>query len=467
MYKPILNIGCVLLLSACSLAPVYQQPTSVFPDSYQSISAPMPENVKHIEPRWWVSYNDPVLNELIEQALSYNYDLAGAIARMDDAAAQAKIARNAMLPSIAGSAAGGRQNTSEYSASGDSTFNSYTVGATLSWELDIWGRLRNANKSAKALFLASAYNVEAMRLSLAAQVAATYFQLLAADSALKLAQETERSRQETFELQSKGYQAGNLSMLEVEQARAEWATSQLSLTQNQLAVKTTETALSVLTGQQPREFLQEQPRGLTLTQLTIPVEIPVGLPSDILLRRPDLAAAEQNLIAANANIGVARSAYFPRIGLTSSVGAQSLEISKLFTGPALTWSFLGDLAAPIFNFGTTQANVASASARQRLALATYQKAVQTSFQDTLDSLRQTENLREQVQYQKKQTTASKEALRLVNLRYENGYSAYLDVLDAQRQAYAVQQQDINTQLNYLNATVNLYKALGGGWRIQD
>ena len=452
----------MVLLSACSFAPKYQQAQLGMPDSYHATQANLPQQVQHIEPRWWLSYNDPVLDQMIEQAFAYNHDLGVAIAQMDDAAAQARIARNSMLPSVNASGSGARAQTSNYSSGLGALGNSYSVGASLSWELDLWGRLRNSNKVAVSSYLASTYNQEAVRLSIAALVAQTYFQLLAADSSLKLAQETEQSRKETFNIQTQSFNAGNLSMLEVDQARSEWDSARLSVEQQALAVKTTEAALSVLLGQTPSEFLQGHPRGLALNSVIAPKNIPIGLPSDILLRRPDVAAAEQSLIAANANIGVARAAYFPSIGLTGNLGSQSYGLSKLFTGAAGTWSFVGNLAAPIFNFGSTQANVNSANARQRQALENYQKTVQTSFQDVLNSLRTTESMQVQSTIQRDQVKTSKEALHLAQLRYDNGYSGYLDLLDTQRNNFAVQMQAINTQLNYLNATINLYKALGGG-----
>lgn len=465
MRKTILSSSIALLLSACSLAPIYQPPQVGMPDTYQAAQAALPEQVQRIESRWWLNYNDPALNQMVEQALEHNHDLGAAIAQMDDSAAQARIARNSMLPSINASGSGARAQTSTYSSGLGATGNSYSIGASLSWELDLWGALRNSNKAATGTYLASVYNQEATRLSIAALVAQTYFQLLAADSSLKLAQETERSRKETFDIQTQSFNAGNLSMLEVDQARAEWDSARLSAEQQALAVKTTEAALSVLLGQAPREFLQAHARGSTLDTLVAPKDIPVGLPSDILLRRPDVAAAEQRLIAANANIGVARAAYFPSIGLTGNVGGQSFGLSKLFTGPAGTWSFVGNLAAPIFNFGSTQANVNSANARQRLALENYQKTVQTSFQDVLNSLRTAESMQTQSVIQRDQVKTSKEALHLAQLRYDNGYSGYLDLLDTQRNNFAVQMQAISTQLNYLNATVNVYKALGGGWDV--
>ena len=463
MYKNLLVVSVSLALSACAIGPDYQRPPTDFPDRFQEKTAVLPEDVLRVEPKWWLNYNDPVLNAMVEQALSYNNDLAVAVAQMDDAAAQARVARSALLPQINATGNGTRGRTSQETNTG-ALGESYTVGASVSWELDLWGKLRRSNEAARATYLASSFNADAVRLSLAAQVAQTYFQMRALDASLKLSQDTRRTREETLDIQTKRFQGGVLSMLEVSQAQAELSSAQLSAEQQALALKTTETALSVLLGQSPREFLNQHPRGSSLNAMSVPSNIPEGVPSDLLLRRPDIAQAEQQLVAANARIGEARAAYFPSIGLTGNLGSQSLSLANLFTGPAATWSFIGSLAAPIFNFGATQANVSSANARQRSALAAYEKAIQSGFKDVLDSLRTVDSTRMQLRSQRDQVNATQEALRLVNLRYNAGYSAYLDVLDTQRSAYAAQLGLINTELSNLNATVNLYKALGGGWQ---
>jgi outer membrane protein, multidrug efflux system len=464
MAKLIVTLGISLLLVACTLEPNYHRPDVAFPNTY-SAAAPLPELIKQINPRWWLAYNDPILTQLIERTLAYNHDLAAAVTLIDQAAAQALIARNALLPSFSFGSEASHTDSSQYSAFAGQTVDSFSIGANARWELDLWGKLRNSSKAAQANVLAAVYNKDALRLSLVAQVTKTYFQLLAADSSLTLSQETEQTRKKTLKIQEMNYKAGNISMLEVQQAKAELESASLSATQQKLAVKTTETALSILLGQDPRAFLQKFPRQKNLDSVSIPSEVAVNLPSELLLRRPDLAAAEQNLIAANADIGVARAAFFPSVIITGNIATQSLAVAKLFSGPAGMWSFAGDMAAPIFNFGTNQANVDFAKAKKRQLIETYQKSVQTSFKEVLDSLRTIDSMRQQSKHQGDQLQANKEALRISTLRYDNGYSGYLTVLDSQRNTYNIQLLSINTQLNYLNATVDLYKALGGGWQI--
>ena len=229
-------------------------------------------------------------------------------------------------------------------------------------------------------------------------------------------------------------------------------------------MRQTEHALAVLTGVNPRELLQPVARGKALDGLTVPLDVPSGLPSDLLLRRPDIAAAEAQLVAANARIGVARAAYFPSIGLSAGLGSASLELSKLFTGPAQTWNFAANLAAPIFNNGQIAAGVDAANARQKQALAAYEKAVQAAFADTLDALSAVGTSRETEAAQSQQLAAMREALRLARLRYDAGYSSYLEVLDAERSVFQLEQAQSDARLARLRAVVNLYSALGGGWQ---
>ncbi|TDR31668.1 efflux transporter outer membrane subunit [Hydromonas duriensis] len=457
-----------LTLSGCAIGPDYQRPPTDLPEIYPNaahIDTALPEQVKAVSSKWWTSFNDDVLNQMEEEALAENQDLIKASAAVDEAAAQARIARNGLLPSLSTSNTAQRGNTSDEVYGSTSTANAYSVGATLSWELDIWGKLRRANEAGRAGFLASRYARDAAQLSLTALVAQTYFQLRAYDASLLVSNETVKTREQSLQLQRRRFEEGYLSKLEVAQAESELASAQLSAQQQALAIQKTETALGILLGRSPRVLLDSKPRGATIEQLSlVKLDEPIDLPSNLLLRRADVASAEQQLIAANANIGVARAAYFPSISLSGNLGSQSLELSRLFSGPAAAWSFVGNVAAPIFNFGSTQAQVKIANARQQQALASYQKSIQEAFKDVYDGLNSQTSMKQQAQSARQQRDAAQEALKLVNLRYSEGYSGYFEVLDAERNAYAAQLALINIQLSQLNAQVDLYKALGGGWQ---
>ena len=456
-------------LAGCAIGPNYQRAPMDLPEQYPNatqIDTSLPEQVKAIPQKWWTVFNDPVLNQMEEEALAENQDLIKAAAAVDEAAAQARIARNGLLPSLSTGNAAQRGNTSDYVYGPTSATNTYTVGATLSWELDVWGKLRRSNEAGRASYLASRYARDAAQLSLSAQVAQTYFQLRAYDAALTVSNSTVKGREQSLNLQRRRFEEGYLSKFEVAQAEAELASAQLSAQQQALAIQNTETALGILLGRSPRLLLQNNPRGASIEQLSaIKTEDPADLPSNLLLRRPDVVSAEQQLIAADANIGVARAAYFPSISLSGNLGSQSLALSNLFSGPAAAWSFVGNIAAPIFNFGTTQAQVKIANARQQQALASYQKAIQVAFKDVYDGLHSSSSNKQQLQTVRQQRNAAQEALKLVRLRYDAGYSGYFEVLDAERNAYSTELALINIQLAQLNAQVNLFKALGGGWQI--
>jgi multidrug efflux system outer membrane protein len=463
---PALALLTAFTLSACAIGPDYARAPVDLPEQYpaaQNVDTQLPLAVKNVSAQWWQGFNDDVLNQMETQALAYNHDLEQANARVTEAAAQARIARNGLLPQVNASGTATRGQNAETIYGSNEVANAYQVGATLSWELDVWGKLRRTNESARAAYLASRYTRDALQLSLTAQVAQTYFQLRALDASLDMTRKTLVSREQSLKLQQARFNAGYLSQLEVSQAVAELASAKLSAEQLALSIKTTETALAVLLGQAPRTFTDANPRGLEVAQLLNQAQMPRELPANLLLRRADLASAEQQLIAANANIGVARAAYFPSVSLSASAGSQGITASQLFSGPAAAWSFVGNLAAPIFNFGTTGAQVKVANARQQQALAAYQKAIQVAFKEAFDASNTQISTQAQLSDAREQMNAAQKALKLVDLRYEAGYSGYFELLDAQRNAYATQLALINIQLAQLDAQVGLFKALGGGW----
>ncbi|UJB33108.1 efflux transporter outer membrane subunit [Chromobacterium sp. Beijing] len=448
-----------LALTACAVGPDYSRPKLELPDSAQAQNPAIALD-------WWKQFNDPVLDQLIAQALEHNQDLAAASARVDEAAAQAGIARAQLLPALNANAGYQRGRASSTTSTPGAPLVSDVRNANLtaSWELDLWGKLRRGNEAARADFAASRFARDSSKLAIAAQTAQTYFQLRAYDAQLDIAKRTLQSREESLKLQTKRFKGGLISELDQQQAEAEAASARAKVPQIASALEQTESALGVLLGHSPKQLVAGGiQRGQSLDALSAPPEVPAGLSSSLLERRPDIAASEQQLVAANARIGVARAAYFPSISLSGALGSQSLSLDTLFTGPTRTWSFVGNLAAPVFNFGQTGYAVDAASARQKQALAQYQKTVQSAFKDALDALSGYGAAREIQAAQTTQFQALNKSLRLANLRYDNGYASYLDVLDAQRNSFQAELGLVSAKLDQLNAVVGLYKALGGGW----
>ncbi|AXT45952.1 MULTISPECIES: efflux transporter outer membrane subunit [Chromobacterium] len=448
-----------LALTACAVGPDYSRPKLELPDSAQAQSPAIAMD-------WWKQFNDPVLDQLIAEALEHNQDLAAAAARVDEAAAQAGIARAQLLPALNANAGyqRGRTSTATTTPGAPLVSDVRNANLTASWELDLWGKLRRGNEAARADFAASRFARDSSKLAIAAQTAQTYFQLRAYDAQLDIAKRTLQSREESLKLQTKRFKGGLISELDQQQAEAEAASARAKVPQIASALAQTESALGVLLGHSPKQLVAGGiQRGQSLDALSAPPEVPAGLSSSLLERRPDIAASEQQLIAANARIGVARAAYFPSISLSGALGSQSLSLDTLFTGPTRTWSFVGNLAAPVFNFGQTGYAVDAANARQKQALAQYQKTVQSAFKDALDALSGYGAARDIQAAQTTQFQALNKSLRLANLRYDNGYASYLDVLDAQRNSFQAELGLVSAKLDQLNAVVGLYKALGGGW----
>jgi outer membrane protein, multidrug efflux system len=459
MRKRTLPLLLSLALTACAVGPDYSRPKLDLPASTTAQQASVPSD-------WWQQFHDPVLNQLITEALQHNQDLAFSAAQVDEAAALAGIARTQLLPSVAANAGYQRARTSAETTTAGSPLIADVRNANLtaSWELDLWGKLRRSNEAARATLAASQYNRDAARLSLSAQVAQTYFQMRAFDAQLDIAKRTLDSRESSLQLRQKRFKGGMTSELDMRQAESETASARATIPQLNKSLRQTETALAVLLGRSPRELLEGKlQRGQAIEMLNVPPSIPADLSSSLLERRPDLAAAEAQLVAANARIGVAKAAYFPSISLTGALGSQSLSMETLFSGATRTWSFVGNATAPIFNFGQTGLNVDTASARQRQALAQYQKSVQTAFKETQDALIASSAAREVQEAQTTQLTALNRALHLATLRYDNGYSSYLDVLDAERNTFQAELNLVNAKLDRLNAAISLYKAMGGGW----
>jgi len=445
-----------------TVGPNYERPKVEVAEAWQGeVGGPVPA-------QWWHSYNDAVLDRMVDEALAHNYDLAAAFARVEEAQAVLGITRADQLPTVTAQAGASRNRFSATRALAfpgqPLYFNDFNASLQATWEIDLWGKYRRATEAARADLLAARWNREAIRLSLIAQVAQSYFNLRALDAQVAVARETIATRQSSLELQRLRLKAGLASQFEIDQLQAETAAAQSLLPALETQLAQQETALGVLLGRSPRALVQTVPdRGAAIEALTIPPGVPSGLPSHLLERRPDLRQAEERLIAANARIGVARAAYYPSISLTGLLGVESISLSDLFTTDSLFWQAGGSLAQTVFDAGRTKSQVGVATARQKQMLAEYQSTVQNAFRDTLDALVAQRKANETLQAEQTRVTALTSALQLAKMRYERGIASQLDVLDAERGLLDAQLNRVTAQRAQLAASADLYKALGGGW----
>ncbi len=460
------------LLAACMVGPDYQKPDTALPSFWKFFNpTPDAQPLKVEERAWWQSYNDPVLSQLEEDALKANADLSLAATRVSQARAAADFASANRLPLISGQGTATRIGNSQESFAGrispfaSKPYNNFALAAVLDYEVDLWGRLARASESARAQLLATEANAEAVRLAVEAEVANGYFNLRALDEQLKVAENTVESRQGVFKFQNAQYKAGNIDALVFQQAQAELAAAQAAVPQLRQLRNEQESALAVLLGRTPKEIVENEiARGAKIDDLPVPPVLPQELPSELLTQRPDIRAAEQQLVSANAEIGVAKADYFPTLSLTALIGLNSTDVDRTLRGSARNWQLGAGLAGPILDFGRTTANVSGAKARKDEALVNYQQTIRTAFKETIDALSATANSSERADALAVQAKAGEDALRVASLRYEAGYSSNLEVLDAQRTLFQAQLDRIAAQRDRLSASVNLYKALGGGWR---
>jgi multidrug efflux system outer membrane protein len=459
-YRALLML--VVLLAGCSLAPTYERPPTENPDAWR---VNYKDAADTANTRWWELFDDPVLNQLIDTALKANKDVRIAAARVEEYAARVDIFRSGYFPQIGYSSEATRNRVSREAYGGNSIdarkYNNYTAAASLGWEIDVWGRIRNATEAARADLLAQEENRRAVILSLVSAVANSYVTLRQLDRQLEVSKETLATRAESlrlFELKRKG---GVVSDLEVAQVRTEYEQAAAAIPPIERQIALTENALSILLGSNPHAM----PRGKSIDALVLP-PVPAGVPSTLLERRPDIAAAEQALIAADARIGVARAQYFPTISLTGLFGYASDSLSDLLQNSANLWTLGGSALGPIFTGGRISGELRASEAVQRQALVGYLQTVQGAFRDVDDALVSVQKAREELTAQGRQVAALAEYARLALLRYNEGYTAYIDVLDAQRRLFDAELQYVGVQGDVYNSLVNTYKAMGGGWIVQ-
>ena len=463
MNKTLFAATLAVALSGCSMMPEYQRPAApvaaVWPDSTK------PDGARRVaDTDWQHYYPDPRLQALISAALENNRDLRIATARIAEARAQYGIQQADRLPNF--NLTAGRN--ASLTPAGASAFTTtalhsqrYDVGISLvSFELDFWGRVSSLSEAAKATYLATEAAQRTFRLSLIADVANAYLSLLEMRERAQLAAVTAKTRGETRELTARRRDYGvssDLEFLETEGAYQSAIAERANLERQQAAA---ENLLDVLVGQ-PLAQMKALPPGRNLAEQDISPDLIAGLPAEVLLQRPDVLAAEQRLIAANANIGAARAAFLPRITLTGSVGTASRTLAGLFDAGSGAWSFQPALSLPLFDAGRTSANVDVTEARKVIAVAEYEKTIQQAFREVADLLNAREKLAEQLAAQQANANAQSQRLKLVEARYEAGIANHLEVLDAQRESFAAQQGALQVRRTQLSAATQLYKALAG------
>ena len=445
--KRVFLLSLFLLLTACTVGPNYQRPVVAVPDAWRQTSATAPVSLE-----WWEQFQDPELRELIREALETSHDLRIAVARVDQARAIAGITRSDQFPQIGVGAAASKNRHSDH----------YIAAADLSFEVDLWGRLRRANEAARAELLATEEARNVVQMTLVSDVATAYLALRQLDLELETTRRNVASRRDSLRIVRDRFEAGLTSALDMHQAEAGLAGTAARVPDLERLIVQTENQLSILVGRPPRDIA----RTPLTAQVSIP-EVPAGLPSDLLERRPDIRLAEAALVAANARIGVARAEYFPRISLTGLLGFESSDLSDLFKSPSRIWSYGAGLAQPVFNAGRLRNNVDFAEASHREALISYERAVYQSFRDVEDALVAHRKAREALVEQSAAVRASREALSVAESRYTSGLTSYLDVLDAQRTLLAAEVEESRTLLTQLVALVQLYRALGGGWEVSS
>jgi multidrug efflux system outer membrane protein len=442
-------------LSACMVGPDYRRPEVEVPVAWR-LGATEAGEISNIA--WWDQFQDPVLSNLVQTALANNKDLEIATANVDQAFAQYGIVRSAQFPQVNAGASATRERSSANILLGGRTFTDYGVNLSASFELDIWGRLRRATESARASLLASQQGKGTVVLTVVTTVASGYILLRALDRQLEIAQRTSQSLGEAARLQRVRFEEGAVPASDYQQAESQYREAVARVPELEREIAQQENFISVLLGHNPGLI----PRGRDIDALLFPA-VPDGLPASLLQRRPDIRQAEQNLIAANANIGVAKAAYFPDISLTALLGLESAQLSDLFKGPSRAWSFGAGVLQPIFNAGRLRSQVAQAEAVQRQALHTYEKSIISAFQDVENALIDRTKFGQVREEQAKNVEALRSFRDLADLRYREGATIYLEVASAEQSLFIAQLAYVATQAQLFQSYANLYKAMGGGW----
>lgn len=469
MHTMVTALSALLILGGCStMAPTYSRPAAPVPAewpagaAYEHSGTGKKADAPVAAIPWKEFIRDQKLQQLIEMSLNNNRDLRVAVLNIERSRALYQIQRADLLPKVDASAAAGFQRTAEtLSSSGRATTTEqYTVGlGVASYELDLFGRVRSLKDRALEQYLATEHAGRTVQISLVAQVAAAYLNLAADRDRLQLAKDTLANQMESYRLTKSRFEAGVASSLTLNQARSTVDTARFDTARYTALAAQDENALALVVGSAvPAELLP----GSLSESLTALKEIAPGLPSDVLLNRPDILQAEGQLKSANASIGAARAAFFPRITMVSSIGFGSDDLAALFNPGSFAWKFAPQVTLPIFDGGSNRANLTVSEVDRDIAVAQYEKAIQIAFREVADALAQRGTIDEQLAAQQSLTDATSESYRLSRARFDRGVDSYLTVLDSQRSLYSAQQNLIGTRLLRLSNLVTLYKALGGG-----
>ena len=454
----------LLMLTGCAVGPNYKRPPVTVPGTYRGLAADSePQATASLgDEKWWTVYQDEQLQALIREALAQNYDMRIAATRVLQAQAVLGITRADQFPTITGGASASSLSLPRTKTLPGFESSSNQVNLSLFWELDFWGKFRRATEAARANLLSTEWGQKAVVSSLVSNVASAYFQLLELDAEMEISRRTLASRRDSLRLTEIRAKGGATSLLDVRQSEQLVYTAAASIPDRERRIEQQENLISILLGRNPGPVT----RGKPLVENPLLPVVPAGLPSSLLARRPDIQSVEQQLVSANARIGVAKAAYFPEITLTATGGYQSSALTNLFSGPAGFWSFGGQLLQPIFTGGRIRSNVRLTEAQEQEAVLVYQQSIQQAFREVSDSLvayRKDQEFRAQQQLV---TTAAQDATRLSGVRYQGGVTSYLEVLDSDTRYFDAQLSLAQAQLNERLDLVQLYNALGGGWQQQ-
>jgi multidrug efflux system outer membrane protein len=445
-----------LALAGCAVGPDYRRPDVEMPSGWR-LGTTEAEEISNVA--WWDQFQDPVLPDLVRTALANNKDLQIATANVDQAFAQYGIVRSARFPQVTAGANAARERASlSAPVPRGGAFNDFGLNLSASFELDVWGRLRRETQSARASLLASQEGRRTVVLTVVANVANGYIQLRALDRQLEIARSTSQTLAEAARLQRIRFEGGAIPESDYRQAESQYRDAVARVPELEREIARQEDFISVLLGRNPGSI----PRGHDIDHLMFPA-VPAGLPASLLERRPDIRQAEQQLVAANADIGVAKAAYFPDISLTSLLGLESTQLSDLFKGPSKVWSFGGSAVLPIFNAGRIEAQVAQAEAVQREALHSYEKSIISAFQDAEDALVDRGKFEQVRDEQARNVEELKRFRDLAELRYQQGTTIYLELANAEESLLNAELAYVTAQSQLFQSYANLYKAMGGGW----
>ena len=450
-------------LAGCTLGPDYKRPQVAAPAAFQYEPK---DAAATADTLWWQQFQDPVLDQLIAEALQHNTNIQIAAANVEQAAAVLTQTRSQLFPQIGYGAGAQRERTVEpaFAAQIPNSPNpasAYQAALQASWEIDLWGRIRRQSEAAYANVLATDEARRGVVLTLVANVANSYLQLRGLDAQLAVAKKTLQVYKESVDLFQVQFQYGQVSLMNVAQAQSQYETAAAQIPLLEQQIVQTQNSLAVLIGRDPGPIV----RGKSLDDLKLP-KVPAGVPSALLERRPDLLQAEQQLIAANAQIGAAKALYFPTISLTGVFGSASADLSRLFSGPAKVWSYAGTVAGPIFTFGAVSGQVAQAEAAQQAALLNYQLSIRNAFADVDNALVANTKLREQLDAQIKLVAALQQYSDLARMQYDGGYAPYSTVLQAEQALFPAELNLAAVRAQLFGSAVNIYKSMGGGWVTQ-